>query len=77
MPWSMNELISNAVEHGFAGRVEGNIEIRFCEMDSSMVIESWTMASACLRTSIHRLRSRSDCRSSRPLCAMTCADSSN
>jgi two-component sensor histidine kinase len=35
----MNELLQNAVEHGFAGRISGSIQIRFRETDSSMVIE--------------------------------------
>jgi two-component system, sensor histidine kinase PdtaS len=35
----LNELLQNAVEHGFAGRDRGRIAIRFCETESSMVIE--------------------------------------
>jgi two-component sensor histidine kinase len=35
----MNELLQNAVEHGFMGRDEGSITIRLREGDASMVIE--------------------------------------
>jgi two-component sensor histidine kinase len=35
----MNELLQNAVEHGFMGRDEGSITIRLLEGDASMVIE--------------------------------------
>jgi two-component sensor histidine kinase len=35
----LNELLQNAVEHGFAGRDRGHIAISFCETEASMVIE--------------------------------------
>lgn len=35
----VNELLQNAVEHGFAGRDGGTIQVRLSETDASMVIE--------------------------------------
>lgn len=35
----MNELVQNAVDHGFPGREDGRIAIHFGETDASMVIE--------------------------------------
>lgn len=36
---ALNELLQNAVEHGFAGRNEGSIDVRLSENEDCMVIE--------------------------------------